>query len=441
MGLQNQRLVPPRRNRRRSNGRDPERRRNPSRSLDFGIDGVVIKIDNITLQDRLGAVGRDPRWATAYKFPAEQAVTNLLEIRTNVGRTGAINPYAVLEPVVVGGVTVSQATLHNEEDINRKDIRAGDRVIVQRAGDVIPQVVGPASDNQRPDDSQPYRIEPNCPACGELVLRDEDQADIRCINSTCPAQFERLLEHFASRGAMDIEGLGEKLAKELARQNLVSNIADIYALNECMDDLLAMERMGEKRAQNLVDAIEQSKSQSLPRLIFGLGISGVGSEIAETLSREFRNLPNLLEADAEKLTAIEGIGPILANSIREWTLHEPNIALINRLAELGVNPVDDTPEPAADHPVKGLTFVITGKLDTFSRTEAANAVKALGAKAVGSVSKNTDYLVAGADAGSKLERAVRLNVPVLNEEQFKQILDGQIPDLVEVSEEAPVQLL
>lgn len=409
--------------------------------LDFGIDGVVIKIDDITLQDRLGAVGRDPRWATAYKFPAEQAVTKLLEIRTNVGRTGAINPYAVLEPVVVGGVTVSQATLHNEEDINRKDIRAGDRVIVQRAGDVIPQVVGPASDNQRPNDSQPYRIEPNCPACGEPVLRDEDQADIRCINSTCPAQFERLLEHFASRGAMDIEGLGEKLAKELARQSLVSNIADIYTLNERMDDLLAMERMGEKRAQNLVDAIEQSKSQSLPRLIFGLGISGVGSEIAETLSREFRNLPTLLQSDAEKLTAIEGIGPILANSIREWTLNEPNIALVQRLKDLGVDPEDDTPEPAADHPVKGLTFVITGKLDNFSRTEAANAVKALGAKAVGSVSKNTDYLVAGTDAGSKLERAVRLNVPVLNEDQFKQILEGRIPDPTETSEEAPAQLL
>ena len=395
-------------------------------TLDFGIDGVVIKIDDLTLQERLGAVGRDPRWATAYKFPAEQAVTKLLEIRTNVGRTGAINPYAVLEPILVGGVTVSQATLHNEEDINRKDIRAGDRVIVQRAGDVIPQVVGPASDNQRPDDSQPYRIEPNCPTCGEPVVRDEDQADIRCINSACPAQFERLLEHFASRGAMDIEGLGEKLAKELARQNLVTNIADIYTLRERMYDLLAIERMGEKRAQNLIDAIENSKSQPLPRLIFGLGIFGVGSEIAETLSREFHNLTNLLQADTDKLTAIEGIGPILANSIREWTLHEPNIALVQRLKDLGVDPEDDIPEPA-DHAVKGLTFVITGKLESFSRTEAANAVKALGAKAVGSVSKNTDYLVAGADAGSKLERAVRLNVPVLNEDQFKQILNGKLP--------------
>ena len=249
-------------------------------NLDFGIDGVVIKIDDITLQDRLGAVGRDPRWATAYKFPAEQAVTKLHQILTHVGRTGAINPYAVLEPVVVGGVTVSRATLHNEEDINRKDIRPGDCVIVQRAGDVIPQVVGPAPDNTRPEESQPYRIEPDCPACDEPVARDEDQADIRCINSACPAQFERLLEHFASRGAMDIEGLGEKLAKELARQNLVSNIAGIYTLADRKDDLLAMERMGEKRAQNLLDAIENSKSQPLPRLIFGLGISGVGGEIA-----------------------------------------------------------------------------------------------------------------------------------------------------------------
>ncbi len=397
-------------------------------SLDFGIDGVVIKIDDITLQDRLGAVGRDPRWATAYKFPAEQAVTNLLEIRTNVGRTGAINPYAVLEPVVVGGVTVSQATLHNEEDINRKDIRAGDRVIVQRAGDVIPQVVGPAPDNQRSPDSQPYRIPPDCPACDDLVVRDEDMADIRCVNSTCPAMFERLLEHFASRPALDIEGLGEKLSKELARQKLVSSITDIYTLKERMDDLLAMERMGEKRAQNLVDAIEQSKSQPLPRLIFGLGIIGIGSEIAETLSREFRSLSDLLSADEERLTAIEGIGPILARSIHEWANHEPNIELANRLIELGVKTEDDTPEPSADHPIKGLTFVITGKLDSFSRTEAANAVKALGAKATGSVSKKTDYLVAGADAGSKLERAIRLDVPVLNEEQFKDILDGKLPD-------------
>ena len=409
--------------------------------LDFGIDGVVIKIDDIGLQNRLGFVGRDPRWATAYKYPAEQAVTSLLEIRTNVGRTGNINPYAVLEPVVVGGVTVSQATLHNEEDINRKDIRVGDRVIVQRAGDVIPQIVGPAPDNKRAPGSEPYRIDPECPACCEPVARDEDQADIRCINSACPAQFERLLEHFASRGAMDIEGLGEKLAKELARQDLVSNVADIYTLRDRKDNLLAMERMAEKRAQNLLDAIEISKSQPLSRLIFALGIIGVGSEIAETLARELRTLPDLLQADEEKLTDIEGIGPILAKSVREWSQNEANIRLVQQLQDHGLTIEDDSPEPVADHPIKGKIFVITGKLDSFSRTEAANAVKALGAKSTGSVSKKTDYLVAGTDAGSKLESAIRLEVPVLNEDQFKDILDGKLPDPAEMTAEAPAQLL
>ena len=409
--------------------------------LDFGIDGVVIKIDDIGLQNRLGFVGRDPRWATAYKYPAEQAVTSLLEIRTNVGRTGNINPYAVLEPVVVGGVTVSQATLHNEEDINRKDIRVGDRVIVQRAGDVIPQIVGPAPDNKRAPGSEPYRIDPECPACCEPVARDEDQADIRCINSACPAQFERLLEHFASRGAMDIEGLGEKLAKELARQDLVSNIADIYTLRDRKDNLLAMERMAEKRAQNLLDAIEISKSQPLSRLIFALGIIGVGSEIAETLARELRTLPGLLQSDEETLTDIEGIGPILAKSVREWSQNEANIRLVQQLQDHGLTIEDDSPEPVADHPIKGKTFVITGKLDNFSRTEAANAVKSLGAKSTGSVSKKTDYLVAGADAGSKLESAIRLEVPVLNEDQFKDILVGKLPDPAETTEEAPAPLL
>ena len=410
-------------------------------TLDFGIDGVVIKIDDIGLQDRLGAVGRDPRWATAYKFPAEQAVTKLLEIRTHVGRTGAINPYAVLKPVVVGGVTVSRATLHNEEDINRKDIRAGDSVIVQRAGDVIPQVVGPAPDNKRTADSELYRIEPECPACEEPVVRDEDQADIRCINSACPAQFERLLEHFASRGAMDIEGFGEKLAKELAQQNLVSNIAEIYTLRDRKDDLLTMERMGDKRVGNLLDAIENSKSRPLPRLIFGLGISGVGGEIAETLAREIRSLPNLIQAEEEQLTTIEGIGPILAKSIREWSQNEANIRLAQRLQDLGLTVEDDSPEPTADHPIKGLTFVITGKLDGFSRTEASNAVKAVGGKSTGNVSKKTDYLVVGADAGSKLERATRLGVPVLNEDQFNQLLDGDLPDLSESITDATTQLV
>ena len=414
---------------------------NARAGLEYAIDGVVIKIDDTNLQDRLGFVGRDPRWATAYKFPAEQATTQLRKILTQVGRTGAINPYAVLEPVFVGGVTVSSATLHSEEDIVRKDIRRRDRVIVERAGDVIPQVIGPAPRNQRKPDSKPYVIDRECPVCDEPVASPEETSDIRCINSACPAQFERLLEHFASRGAMDIEGLGEKLAKELAGHDRVANIAEIYDLKNHTDVLQSLELMGKKRVQNLLDAIERSKTKPLSRLIFGLGIVGVGSEIAESLARKFHNIDNLLRADVEKLKDVERVGDTLAKSIREWTRNGSNIALVQRLKDLGVDPVDDSPEPAADHPVKGLTFVITGKLDSFSRTEAANAVKALGAKASGSVSKNTDYLVAGTDAGSKLETAVRLNVPVLNEYQFKDILNGKLPDPAQTTAEAPAQLL
>lgn len=401
---------------------------NARSDLDFGIDGVVVKFDDIESQDRLGSVGRDPRWATAYKFPAEQAVTTLIDIRTHVGRTGAINPYAVLDPIMVGGVNVGRATLHNQEDINRKDIRAGDKVIVQRAGDVIPQIVGPAPDNKRSSDSEPYQIPPECPACGEPVSRSEDQADIRCVNSICPAQFERLLEHFASRSAMDIEGMGTKMAQELARSKLVTRISDIYTLHERKDQLLAMERMAEKRAQNLLQGIENSKSQPLSRLLFGLGIIGVGAEMAETLSNHFRTLEKIIHADTEQLTAIEGVGPIVAQSIRTWAQNEANIQLAEELLQLGVNTIDDSPEPLSDHPIKGMTFVITGKLDNFSRAEAANAVKSLGAKASSSVSKNTDFVVAGADAGSKLERALKLNIHVLDEDQFKQVLDGNLPE-------------
>ena len=395
--------------------------------LDFGIDGVVIKIDDIGLQTRLGYVGRDPRWATAYKYPAEQAVTDLLEIRTHVGRTGAINPYAVLEPVLVGGVTVSRATLHNEEDINRKDIRPGDRVIIQRAGDVIPQIVGPAPDNQRPSDSLPYRIRHKCRECGEPVARSAVVPEIRCINPTCPAQFERLLEHFSSRPAMDIEGLGEKLSKELARQQLVTNIAEIYTLRDRVEDLRLLDRMGEGRANNLLNAIERSKSQPLSRLVFGLGIPGIGAEIAETLSRELKSLEDIMNADEKTLSGFEGVGSTLAMSITMWTGNEQNIRLVKELVTRGLTIKDETPKPAADRLVNGKTFVITGKLESFSRMEATNAVKALGAKTSGSVSKNTDFLVAGADAGSKLERANRLEVRVLNEDEFKDILDGKPP--------------
>ena len=406
--------------------------------IDFGIDGVVVKIDSTNLQDRLGSAGRDPRWATAYKFPPEQATTKLMEVRTEVGRTGAITPYAVLDPIVVGGVTVSRATLHNEDDIQRKDIRPGDIVIVQRAGDVIPQIVGPAPQNHRDDNSEPYAIPSECPACDAEVVRSDDDAVVRCVNSGCPAQFERLLEHFASRTAMDIEGLGETMARDFARSGIVSDLAGIYDLDDSPDSRLKeIERLTlagpddapvlGKTAANLLEGIERSKSQPLSRLIFGLGIPGVGAEIASTLARQFRTMPKLMSADTASLIEIEGIGEVLAESIRNWCTNESNIRLARRLEEREVNMEDDSPEPPSDHPIKGMTFVITGTLETYSRTEASNAVKALGGKATGSVSKKTNYLVAGANAGSKLEAANRLGVRVLDEDAFKRALDGDLP--------------
>ena len=397
-------------------------------SLDYGIDGVVVKIDSLALQRRLGYVGRDPRWAIAYKFPAEQVETTLLRIHVNVGRTGALTPWAELEPVVVGGVTVGRATLHNRDEIKRKGFREGDRVVVQRAGDVIPQVVEVAPGNRRPADSAPYVFPDKCPSCGTTTIQTEDEAVTRCVNATCPAQFERLLEHFASRGALDIEGLGERVAQDLVRLGFVSNIADIYRLSERRDDLLELDKMGEKRVDNLLDAIESSRSQPLPRLLFALGIPGIGSESAEWLSRRFHSLNGLKEATEEELLAIDGIGPVIASTLVDYFALEQNQRLIDQLIARGVDPFDDTPGPSADHPANGVTFVVTGRLESMSRSEAQSRIKTLGGKATGTVTKKTDYLVAGADAGSKLEKANRLNIHVIDEEEFMAFLDrGLIP--------------
>ena len=397
-------------------------------SLDYGIDGVVIKIDSIPLQRRLGFVGRDPRWAIAYKFPAEQAETTLKAIRVNVGRTGALTPWAELEPVMVGGVTVGRATLHNKDEIARKDFRADDRVVIQRAGDVIPQVVEVSAKNNRPADSKPFEFPTDCPSCGTETVQSEDEAVTRCVNISCPAQFERLLEHFASRGAMDIEGLGERVSQDLHRLGFVANIADIYRLHERREDLLELDKMGETRVDNLLKAIEASRLQPLSRLLFALGISSIGSEIAEWLSRRFRSLSGLLDATEEELLAIDGIGPIVASSIIEYFAIEQNRNLVDELIELGINPIDDTPEPSADHPANGVTFVVTGKLESMSRSEAQDRIKSLGGKATGSVTGKTNYLVAGADAGSKLEKAQRLDVDVITESEFIEFMDeGVVP--------------
>ena len=401
--------------------------------LDYGIDGMVVKIDSLALQSRLGVSGRDPRWATAYKFPAERARTRLIEIGVNVGRTGSLNPYAILEPIVVGGVTVSRATLHNAQDINEKGIREGIDVIVQRAGDVIPQVIGPAEPLTPEQEANQYRLPDRCPVCSEPTVAPEDQAMTLCVNSSCPAQFERLLQHFASRGAMDIEGLGERVSQDLARNGLVKDLAEVFSLAEKRAELLELEKMGEKRVDNLLEAIESAKSRPLPRLLFGLGIIGVGSEVAEWLSRRFRSLTGIEGAVAEELIEIDGIGPVLAETISAWVSNPSNLDLLSRLRAAGVDPVDDTPAPPSDHPFAGKTVVVTGRLDSMSRPEAQSKIKSLGGKASSSVSRKTDYLVAGADAGSKHATAVRLGVPVLDEEQFLRALNGETVDLQPVT--------
>ncbi len=397
--------------------------------LDFGIDGMVVKIDSLALQDRLGVSGRDPRWATAYKFPAEKARTRLVSIGVNVGRTGSLNPFAILEPIVVGGVTVSRATLHNAQDINEKGIREGIDVIVQRAGDVIPQVVGPAEALTPEQEAEPYRLPAECPVCSEPTVEPEDQAMTLCVNSSCPAQFERLLQHFASRGAMDIEGLGERVSQDLARNGLVKDLAEVFSLRDKRDQLLELEKMGEKRVDNLLDAIESAKTRPLPRLLFGLGIIGVGAEVAEWLSRRFRSLTGIERATSEELIEIDGIGPVLAETISAWVDNPINLDLLARLRAAGVDPVDDTPAPPADHPFAGKTVVVTGRLETMSRSEAQSAIKSNGGKASSSVSRKTDYLVAGEDAGSKHATAVRLGVPVLDEDQFVRVLNGETVEL------------
>ena len=396
--------------------------------LDYGIDGVVIKIDRLDLQRTLGSVGRDPRWATAYKFPAEQARSRINRIHVNVGRTGNLTPWAELEPVNVGGVTVRRATLHNQDEIARKDFREGDLVVIQRAGDVIPQVVKVADDNVRDSSSVPFKFPFHCPVCAQPVLVTEEDAAVRCVNAECPAQFERLLEHFASRGAMDIEGLGERLAQDLARNGIVTKLSDLYTLGDKQEQLAELDGMGEKKIANLLNGIEESKSQPLSRLLFALGINGVGSEVGEWLARHFRNMEKMNAATVDDLLQVDGIGPVTAQTVHEWMRLPGNETLIERLHAAGLTLEDDSPEPPADHPIRGLTLVVTGTLEAMSRSDAESLIKSLGGKTSGSVSKKTAFLVAGENAGSKLQKAQELSVPVLDEEAFTRFLAGEAPD-------------
>jgi DNA ligase (NAD+) len=386
-------------------------------SLDYDIDGVVAKIDDLGLQRALGFVGREPRWAVAYKFPPTQATTRLLDIRVNVGRTGSLNPYAVLEPVRVGGATVKLATLHNEDDIRRKDIRIGDTVIVQRAGEVIPQVVGPVV-SRRTGRERVFRTPKKCPVCGTPVVRPEGEAMSYCPNRACPAQAFRLLTHFVSRGAMDIDGVGEALCMALLKEGLVEDPADLYFLTK--DQLLKLERMADKSAQNVLDAIAGSKERPLARVVFALGIRHVGSEMAEILAGHFGSLDALATASTEELGAIPTVGPKIAESVHTWFQDDANRRLVEKLRRAGVRLEGEA--AAREGPLSGLSFVVTGTLGRWSRNEAEGLIKGLGGAVGSSVTKKTDYLVLGEGPGSKLQKAQEYGTNLLSEDEFAELL-------------------
>jgi DNA ligase (NAD+) len=387
-------------------------------SLDYEIDGLVIKVDEFSLQRALGVVGREPRWAIAFKYPPTQATTKLLRIDSNVGRTGVLTPFAVLDPVIVSHARVGLATLHNEDDIRRKDIRIGDTVIVQRAGEVIPQVVGPVV-SLRDGSEVEYKVPERCPECDTPIVRPEGEVRSYCPNRACPAQIFRLLVHFAGRGAMDIDGLGESMAMTLLQKGLVSDLADVYAITK--DQLMELDRVGDKMAQNLVDAIARSKSRPLPNLIYALGIRHVGFETAELLVSHFGSMDALIAASLEDLTGVPTIGPRTAQSFYEYVHDEQNAALIAKLREAGVNMVGER-VAAREGPLTGLSLVVSGSLTRWSRNEVEGLIKRLGGGVGSSVSKKTDYLVAGESPGSKLTKATEYSVPVLDEDAFVALL-------------------
>jgi DNA ligase (NAD+) len=416
--------------------------------LEFDTDGVVIKLDDLALRERLGSTAKFPRWATAFKFPAQQAHTRLLKIDVNVGRTGANTPYAVLEPVFVAGSTISMATLHNAEDIARKDFREGDTVVIEKAGDVIPRVVAPVL-NLRPADSKPWMMPTTCRVCGSELRRDEEEVVWRCENTSCPARLRRGLEHFASRSAMNIEGLGESLVDQLLEQQLVRDFADLYDLTgEQLENLVvtpreprserAVPRKLGKVGRNVVEQIARSKQNDLSRLVYALGIRHVGEKVAATLSRYFRTMDAIMAAAVERLQTAPEIGPVVAASVRSFAEEPHNQAVVRKLAAAGVNMSSLQPEiaVAAAGPLAGKTFVLTGTLQTMTREEGVAAVEQLGGKVSGSVSRKTSYLVVGEDAGSKLDKAKQLGVPLLTEEEFKALIleDGMKEGIQEVGD-------
>lgn len=382
--------------------------------LPYEADGAVIKINDISLATGLGVVGKDPRGSIAFKFPAIEVTTRLVDIGVNVGRTGVLTPFAILEPVNIGGVVVKQATLHNFDYISDKDIRIGDRVAVKRAGDVIPYVIGPIKD-LRKGDERIFKPPLICPSCDQPIEHFDGEVAYYCVNAACPAQLIRNLEHFVSRGAMDIVGMGIKIVEQLVDEGLVQDIADLYTLRR--DDLLRLEGFADKKADNLIQAIIASKDRSLARLINGLGIRGVGEVMASDLAEAFGDLDSLAHASAEDLITLEGVGPNIAQAVVDWFEQPENKKILSKLRDAGVWPtVKESPiETVPSQTFKGMTFVITGTLERFSRLEMKSFIEARGGKVTGSVSKKTNYLVLGESPGSKLKKAQSLGIRILNE--------------------------
>jgi DNA ligase (NAD+) len=399
-----------------------EKRGSASRVLPFDTDGIVVKLDAIALRARLGTTSKFPRWAIAFKFPPEQAETTLTKIDINVGRTGAVTPFAVLEPVFIAGTTVSMATLHNANEVARKDIRDGDRVLVEKAGDIIPQVVR-VVDPERPNRSPRWEMPKKCPRCESDLVRAEDEAVWRCENTSCPAKLQRGLEHFAARHAMNIEGLGESLIARLISDGLVANYADVYALTA--DRLARLERMGKKSAANLVDEIERSKRRDLWRLIYGLGIRHVGERGAQALAGAFGSIDAIIQASVEQLQSVPDIGPVVAAAVRGYFDEPENRRLMDKLAAAGLKmegPITVGVAASPTGPLSGKTFVLTGTLESLSREDAQEAIQSRGGKVTGSVSKKTNFVIVGADPGSKLQKAETLGVSILDEAAFRALL-------------------
>lgn len=382
--------------------------------LDFGIDGAVVKVNDLELREKVGATYKTPRWAVAYKYPPEKKETLLKDIVCQVGRTGAITPMAILDPVYVAGSKISKTTLHNEDYIKQNDIRIGDRVIIQKAGDVIPEVVGVNKD-KRDGTEKIFEMPRICPVCGAEAVREEGEAVVRCIGIECPAKLYRSIIHFASKDAMDIDGLGEAIIGELIERKLISNIADIYKLT--IDDVASLKKNGKKFAQNLINAIEESKKRDLYRVINSLGIRHVGVKLAKTLARYFKDMDKLIVATYEELRMIDDVGEITADTIYEFFRQEQTIDLINKLKQANVNMKAESQENE-NGKFAGKTFVLTGSLEHYSREEASEIIEKMGGKTSSSVSKKTDYVLAGEDAGSKLKKAQELGITIISEEEF-----------------------